>query len=497
MERAIAYIRVSSQRQVEEGSSLDSQTKQVTQFAAAHGYSLLRIFREEGESAKTDQRPRLQEMLAYCRDRQNGVTVVIVPKIDRLARNVSDYTNLKLQLSRLRIRLESLGERIEDTPVGRFTETILASVAQFDNEIRAERSKGGMVEAASQGRWVWKAPIGYRTVRHNGKGTIEPDPVAAPVIRRAFKLIVEGHQGSPAVREYMRRAGVSQSESSFYYMIRNEAYIGRIRAFSKVFTASPPFVPLIDDITFYKARAALRPSKLAHQYELESEDFPLRGTMTCACGKRFTASFSKGQQGKAYAYYRCIHCKGRSFPRETVHRFFLRELSAYKGEEGAWERLKERLRHFDGQVTAQEEQARATGAERIHRLRTLQDAIALKNATGVLSDEVAKRQINSLEIEIEEVSSLIPAQSAEIGTDELIEFARRFFFDLKESWTGFGLRTKKDLLRFMFPKGILYHPENGFRTSESSLSEQVKREVSGVDLHLADPTLEFSKDLRG
>ena len=492
METAVAYIRVSSQRQVEEGSSLDSQSKQVEQFARSRGYELTRLFREEGETAKTDQRPRLQEMLKYCMDRKNGVTVVIIPKIDRLARNVNDYTNLKLHLSRIGIRLESLGERIEDTPVGRFTETILASVAQFDNEIRAERSKGGMIEAVSQGRWVWKSPAGYRNVRHNGKGTIEPDPKVGPVIQNAFRQLAHGHQSAPVVRAYLKEAGIVLAESSFYRMLANEIYIGRIHAFGKVFDARPPFVPLVDELTFLKAQAALRPSKWPQQYQMESNDFPLRGSILCECGHRYTASWSRGKLGERYPYYRCARCAGKSYQKKIVEGHFKLYLGSYKGDDQAWKRLEKRLVAMEGDLKNHVGSSKRASLERIDELKGLQDTIALKNATGVIPDDLARRQIERLAKDIVDVAADMPKEHLATDSKELVQFAKRFFKELGSLWNGFSLKTKKDLLHFMFPEGILFCPESGFRTHENSLSERFRRVIAGDNSHLVDPGLEFS-----
>ncbi len=495
MEAAVAYIRVSSQRQVDEGSSLDSQTKQVEHFALTHGYELRNLFREEGQSAKTDQRPRLQEMLTYCRDRKNNVSVVIVPKIDRLARNVADYTNLKLQLSRLGIRLESLGERIEDSPVGRFTETILASVAQFDNEIRAERSKGGMIEAVSQGRWVWKAPTGFQTLRYEGKGTIEPDPKFGPVIQNAFNLLAKGHQSGPAVREYLKREGVCRSQSSFYRMIANEVYIGKIHAFGKVFDAKPPFVPLVDELTFLQAQAALRPSNLPQHYQMESGDFPLRGSMLCDCGHRFTASWSKGKKAKRYAYYRCARCIGQNYTRKNVEAYFKDYLRTYKGVPSAWQRLEAKLIEMEGEFKSQTGTFKQDRLNRIKELQDLQDVIAIKNASGVIPDDLAQRQIKRFANDIVTLAADIPADQIQTDAKELVDFGKRFFNDLGSVWNGFTLKTKKDLLHFMFPKGILFSPDRGFRTHENSLSEQFRRAISGDISRLVDPRFEFSQNL--
>lgn len=495
METAVAYIRVSSQRQVDEGSSLETQTRQVQAFADLHGYELIEVFREEGESAKTDQRPELQRMLKFCRAPQSRVQVVIVPKIDRLARNVTDYTNLKVQLSRQGIRLESLGERIEDTPVGRFTETILASVAQFDNEIRAERSKGGMIEAVAQGRWVWKAPVGYRNVRHQGKGTIEPDPSVAPIIQRAFTLLANGQSGAVEVYSYLKSMGITRSESSFYRMLQNEVYLGRIHAFGGIHLARPPFTPLVDTSTFYQAQAALFKPNLPTTYNVESQDFPLRGTMLCPCSRRFTASWARGKQGKRYPYYRCPHCKGCSYPRARIENHFANYLSGFKGRPDAWDRLEAALRAIEKEQEAQNDICRTQANGRIEEIQRLQDALALKSATGIIPDEVAQRQIQRLSREMADLAGALPSDNAR-PVDDLISYARSFFFDLASNWQSLSLKKKKDLLRFMFPEGVLFHPESGFRTPDSSLTERFRGVISGVELHLVDHTLEIWKSLR-
>ena len=57
---------------------------------------------------------------------------------------------------------------------------IIANVAQFDNDVRTERSVGGMKEAVREGRYVWPAPIGYKNIRSNGKATRPGRPGHCP-----------------------------------------------------------------------------------------------------------------------------------------------------------------------------------------------------------------------------------------------------------------------------------------------------------------------------
>ena len=260
MERAVAYIRVSDARQAQEGNSLVSQESLVREFASRKGYQFDSLWVEEGETAKTANRPVLQLLLKELSRRNSPVSVLIVPKIDRFARYVEDYTTLKAKLKRLGVRLESVGERLDDTPVGRFTEMVLASVAQFDNEIRAERCRGGMLQAVREGRWVFKAPLGYRNVRmgtagkKGGLGTIEPDLAAAELVQQAFSRIASRDR-QVDVLAWLEEKGVKMNPAGFAKMLRNKAYIGVIEAFGETNASAPPFVPIVEEELFADAPA--------------------------------------------------------------------------------------------------------------------------------------------------------------------------------------------------------------------------------------------------
>ena len=492
METAVAYIRVSSQKQVDSGGSLDTQEKQVRAYAEAKGYKLTRIFREEGESAKTDQRPILQQMLEHCSKVELNTSVVIIPKIDRLARNVLDYTSLRLRLSKLKIRLESIGEKIEDSPVGRFTETLLASVAQFDNEIRSERSRGGMVEAVSQGRWVWPAPYGYRNVRVNGKGTIEPNPDEAPFVREAFHQLAQGHQSAPIIWKRLRASGMPISRTRFYTMIENPVYQGKIVAFDGAFDAAPPFLPLVSEPVALRARRALRPSNNPQQYQVEREDFPIRGTALCECGRLLTGYWARSKSGNRYAYYRCMRCPRTNYPRLLVEERFTEFLNDYDFDQTEWQFLKTQLQELDGRVREEAITSRERREARQADLEQLAEAIAVKNASGVIPDDIAGAQLRRISNELGEIKTQQDDPSEPIEVSSLVDFAAHFLGGIGRYWSRLSLVFKKDLLRFMFPQGVLFDPNSGFRTPGNSLLERVKAEIGDVVSSLVDRDVEFS-----
>lgn len=111
--RAVLYVRVSTADQVQ-NYSLETQRRACVDYCSREGIEVDRIFREEGESAKTTDRPQLQEMLDYCAKNARIIDLVIVYRVDRLARQVHDHQLIRMALNKLGIRLQAVQETFDD-----------------------------------------------------------------------------------------------------------------------------------------------------------------------------------------------------------------------------------------------------------------------------------------------------------------------------------------------------------------------------------------------
>lgn len=479
--RAIAYIRVSDTRQVTEGDSLRSQETLARSHISAKGYEQDRIFVERGESAKTDQRTALKEMIDYCRRNKGRIDVLVIPKIDRLARYSYDYANIKVQLARCGVRIESIGEKIDDSPVGRFTEGVLASVAQFDNEVRAERCKGGMIDAVLAGRWVWKAPIGFRNTRVNGKGTIEPDPATAPIIVECFERVASGQESFEDVRRWLAATGIEISRAYFGKMLSNKAYIGVIEAFGKRVAGCHPFIQIVEPDVFYRVQGMLPQNEAGkRQYRFHNAEFPLRGVLRCSCGKALTACWSRGQT-KRFAYYRCMQCVSVNLSREEVQegfRVFLNRRTVLLTDK--------RVQEFIEFVLArsfklQESQivALRSRENRIEELAKIQAALAVKNACGVIPDDVARREIDKIAVEIARTRAEMNKlrQKSDRDLEAQLMQSASSLRNLGNWWTAASPDEKRRLQTFLFPKGVELTKIRGFRTLGNDLLERLKEVI--------------------
>lgn len=236
MSAAVIYIRVSTAEQVE-NHSLAAQERACIEFCARNDLDVVRIFREEGKSAKTPDRPELQQLIRYCVEnaKAQSITALVVYKTDRLARDMGDHVVIRQQLKFLGVGLCATQEAFDDSPQGAFVEGMMALMAQFDNEMRAVRTRDGMREAARAGRWVWQAPVGYRKPFVGVVGpSLELDPERAPLVAATFEEMATGTRSRASVLDHVTRLGLRTrdgkpiAKQTFQRILMNPLYAGRV-----------------------------------------------------------------------------------------------------------------------------------------------------------------------------------------------------------------------------------------------------------------------------
>ena len=95
---------------------------------------------------------------------------------------------LRSHLKSLGISLRSATEPIDDTATGKLMEGVLASFAQFDNDVRSDRTRAGMKAALEIGRWTFLAPIGYVNVPKSFGKSLIHDPDRARLFKRFSRI---------------------------------------------------------------------------------------------------------------------------------------------------------------------------------------------------------------------------------------------------------------------------------------------------------------------
>jgi len=381
----VIYARVSTEKQADKELSIPAQLQAMRDYARQHDWIVAAEFVEPGASARTSDRPILQQLLARCRDtEQTPPDVLLVHKIDRLARNVYDHATIKALLKQRGIRLASVIENVEDSVSGQLVENIMASIAQFYSANLAEEVRKGMRQKVLRGGWPHQPPRGYVTVRSQADGdksALALHPREAKVIRDAFDMYSTGAVSVKAVAMRMAQRGITArsgrrlAHSYVRRMLSNPFYAGLVHWGDIEAEGTHP--PLVHRTLFESVQTVL-----ANRYRNTGDKgsirgFPLRGLAICAsCKGRMTAE----RHNRRHGYYRC----GRNAFRSADCRAkYCRDLIAHRDLEQLCQQLR-LTRPIAEKITA--------AAHRFigHRMQqTQQDREALeREADSVLASEM-------------------------------------------------------------------------------------------------------------
>lgn len=221
----VAYARFSSDNQREE--SIDAQLRAIRQYCQQHDYILLDTYVDEARSATTDDRPAFQQMI---KDSASGDwSAVIVHKLDRFSRNRYDSAIYKKQLKDNGVHVESVLERLDDSPESVILESLLEGMSEYYSKNLAREVLKGKHETALQCKHNGgQPPYGLMV---NKDGTYAINEYEAEAVRMMFDLTLSGHSQS-AIRNilshagYKTRSGKPFCGSTINNMLHNEKYNG-------------------------------------------------------------------------------------------------------------------------------------------------------------------------------------------------------------------------------------------------------------------------------
>lgn len=184
MKTAVAYIRVSTAKQVDK-FGLDAQKQMIMEYAERNDIEIKSWYIEKGESGAKDHRPEMDKLL-YQDAVNPPVEAVIVAKWDRVARDVTLYYAYKYQFQRKNIELISASEDFSEMgPYAVILEAFVVATAEIERGMIKARTSGGRQTKAFRGAFAGgKAPYGYRIEN----GLLVVDDQEADTVRMIFDL---------------------------------------------------------------------------------------------------------------------------------------------------------------------------------------------------------------------------------------------------------------------------------------------------------------------
>lgn len=163
MNSAIAYIRVSTDKQASEGVSIEAQQARIEQWCNLNGYQMVQVFIDAGISGKRmDTRPELQKALASLK---KGMALVTY-SLSRLARSTKDALTISEMVGRKKADLVSLSEQIDTTTAaGKMMFQMMSVLAEFERNLTAERTASALQhKKQTRQKYTNITPFGFTAI---------------------------------------------------------------------------------------------------------------------------------------------------------------------------------------------------------------------------------------------------------------------------------------------------------------------------------------------
>ena len=210
--KTIAYIRVSSQRQVDEGNSLEAQKRRIIQLAQFKGLSIAPedFLIEKGVSAGIPLWERPMGRVLRRKLLSGGYSNLIAMKLDRLFRITTDMLLTVQEVEDMGVRLliaDLGGEAIDtSTSTGRFMLTIFGGIAEMERGLISERTQEGMDQLKAQNKRFTESIFGWDV---NEDGMLEPNWYEQDLIDWMDWQIEDNGMSAAAVARSLNSRGIT------------------------------------------------------------------------------------------------------------------------------------------------------------------------------------------------------------------------------------------------------------------------------------------------
>ena len=350
--RCAIYTRKSTDEGLEQAfNSLDAQREACAAFIQSQkheGWTVSpTLYDDGGLSGGTLRRPALQRLLADIEAGQ--IDVIVVYKVDRLTRALSDFAKLVEIFDRRGVSFVSITQQFNTTTsMGRLTLNVLLSFAQFEREVIGERVRDKIAASKKKGMWMGgMPPLGYDVKDRKLVVNDEEARTVVGIYRRYLALksvrVLKDALADAGIRSKRRLrpdgneyGGYKLSRGALYLMLQNRIYRGEITHNSKSYPGEHPAIieqPLWDEVQAMLAQNRLERASGARA----KHPSLLAGLVFDESGGRLTPTYAV-KKGTRYRYYvstglligaKKEHSNGRRIPAGNLEGLVIDRLRAF------------------------------------------------------------------------------------------------------------------------------------------------------------------------
>ena len=242
--RCAIYARKSSEEGLDMSyNTLEAQKDACSSYIASQRHEswkvVNKVYEDGGYSGGNMQRPGLKELLDDVAKGQ--IDIIVVYKIDRLTRSLTDFAKLTDLLDRHQVSFVAVTQQFNtSTSMGRLTLNVLLSFAQFEREVSGERIRDKFAASKRKGIWMGgPIPMGYDAKDPKLHIIKEEAEIVRHIFRRYLQLrsvhLLQKELEDQDIRSLARKSktgnqvgGKVIGRSAIGYMLRNVIYVGII-----------------------------------------------------------------------------------------------------------------------------------------------------------------------------------------------------------------------------------------------------------------------------
>ena len=321
--KAVIYSRYSDEKQNEQ--SIEGQLRECKEYAEKENITIVNTYIDRAISAKTDNRPAFQQMIADSKKKL--FDAVIVWKLDRFARNRTDSAIYRSILRKNNVKVISAKENISDGPEGIILEAIIEGMSEYYSAELAVKVVRGMTENALKAKFNGGSyTFGYII---NENKHFQPDPLTAPVVVEVFQKYADG-MTIQGIADYMKSKNILTTRGNavnfnrVQHMLTNRRYLGEYKFKDTVIPNA--FEPIVPQSLFDEVQKRLEKNRTGAAKYKAKQLYLLTDKLFCGkCEEKMVGECGHNKKGITYYYYKCVGTKRRKCDKKAIRKQYIED----------------------------------------------------------------------------------------------------------------------------------------------------------------------------
>ncbi|OZU89418.1 hypothetical protein CIL03_06815 [Virgibacillus indicus] len=306
MPRAIGYVRVSTDKQLD-NTSIAKQKEEIKKYCKRNQLTLVHIYDEGAHSAENIRdRKQFKLMYQHAFDKDENIDYVVAFKSDRISRDNLDALYIYKRLTESKKHLICIADNIDTRDNNaKLLYQFMSLVAELERETIKFRTSSGMEKNAARGNFNGGKVYGYYTEDKQ----LKVDPKEAKVVKYIFEKYAIDQWGYRKIASNLNEQGIKTKNEKYWSItavktiLNNRIYIGEVK-WKNTYTKGN-HIRIIDDNLWNKTQRVLQLKSYMPE-KLHPGTYPLSGLIRCPeCGSPMV----QGNSSKKYKYYQCSRNK--------------------------------------------------------------------------------------------------------------------------------------------------------------------------------------------